>query len=438
MAFGEIQRGVEKCFAASAFSRRIVSPPTSTLTLLWSDARRSPKKTERSPVYVLNLSILPSQVDNFVEPAKSMVQFQDTNRVLAFVLEVVNRFLDRNNIPSTQSRPAQTNLGSPRKRTRREGAQSSSRYIQPDNFAGSMPNVQEQTLPLNEPPETTSPHPAHINSGDDSGYFEWTDPSSGESFLVDSNTGNSFPRNRLPSHIRRDAFTSVDDSVCGDVETPCFERRSLRPGSLGFESRVDKSHKIPEWLVKAMQQNPTFYSTEQEVFSTGTIDPGVQRPRPHAHTRKSWENIYASNLSQSSKPASDTFSTSDLKSAQVVAQVDTKFIACLLQQPDRILALVDQHAADERIRVERYLKRLCSGFLRGEVEVLKMDKPKRVLLARREAEILQGQDALDSLERWGLWLELNVPTSQRGSSTQEFEFVQVDVTGVPGVIASKG
>ncbi|KAG9075698.1 DNA mismatch repair protein [Ceratobasidium sp. UAMH 11750] len=186
-----------------------------------------------------------------------------------------------------------------------------------------------------------------------------------------------------------------------------------------------------------MQQNPTFHSAEQGVFSAGAIDPDVQRPRSHAHTFKSLGNTYTSNLFQSSKPISDTFSTSDLKSAQVVAQVDTKFIACLFQRPDHILVLVDQHAADERVRVEKYLKKLCSGFLRGEVEVLKIDKPKRVLLTRREAEILRGQNALDSLERWGLWLELNVPTSQPGPSTHEFEFAQVDVTGVPSVVASK-
>lgn len=40
------------------------------------DARRSPKKIEWKPVYVLNLTISPSQVDNFIEPAKSMVRFQ--------------------------------------------------------------------------------------------------------------------------------------------------------------------------------------------------------------------------------------------------------------------------------------------------------------------------------------------------------------------------
>ncbi|KAG8714262.1 DNA mismatch repair protein [Ceratobasidium sp. 394] len=74
MAFGDIQRAIEKCFASSAFSRFASDEQTGPYNP--SNARRSPKKTERKPIYVLNLSISPSQVDNFVEPAKSMVQFQ--------------------------------------------------------------------------------------------------------------------------------------------------------------------------------------------------------------------------------------------------------------------------------------------------------------------------------------------------------------------------
>ncbi|KAG9088914.1 hypothetical protein FS749_001761, partial [Ceratobasidium sp. UAMH 11750] len=146
-----------------------------------------------------------------------MVQFQDTNRVLAFVLEVVNRFLDRNNVFSAQPRPVVTSLGSPRKRVRHEGTRPSSKYTQRDHFAGNMPKMQEQASALHSLPEIASSHFGYAGplvdeptTFDDSGYFEWTDPASGESFLVDSNTGNSFPRNRLPSHIPKDASASVD------------------------------------------------------------------------------------------------------------------------------------------------------------------------------------------------------------------------------------
>lgn len=38
--------------------------------------RRSPRKAERKPVYVLNLTIPPQHIDNRLEPAKAAVQLQ--------------------------------------------------------------------------------------------------------------------------------------------------------------------------------------------------------------------------------------------------------------------------------------------------------------------------------------------------------------------------
>jgi len=35
--------------------------------------RRSPRKSEKKPVYVLNISIAPDEVDNFLDPAKNII-----------------------------------------------------------------------------------------------------------------------------------------------------------------------------------------------------------------------------------------------------------------------------------------------------------------------------------------------------------------------------
>src|SRR6266511_770779 len=59
----------------------------------------------------------------------------------------------------------------------------------------------------------------------------------------------------------------------------------------------------------------------------------------------------------------------DLRRFEVIDQVDRKFIACriptrnshpqgvpaILHSPSEVLILIDQHAADERVRVERFL-----------------------------------------------------------------------------------
>lgn len=46
---------------------------------------------------------------------------------------------------------------------------------------------------------------------------------------------------------------------------------------------------------------------------------------------------------------------------KVIGQVDSKFIAVLLH-PKQHLVLFDQHAADERVRVENLFKGKCFSF----------------------------------------------------------------------------
>lgn len=43
---------------------------------LLTDIRRSPRKVEKRPVYVLNLVVPPATVDNTLEPAKTHILFQ--------------------------------------------------------------------------------------------------------------------------------------------------------------------------------------------------------------------------------------------------------------------------------------------------------------------------------------------------------------------------
>lgn len=48
--------------------------------------RRSPRKADKKPVYVLNITIPPREVDNCVEPAKTTVTLQVKFTILAFIM----------------------------------------------------------------------------------------------------------------------------------------------------------------------------------------------------------------------------------------------------------------------------------------------------------------------------------------------------------------
>ena len=139
----------------------------------------------------------------------------------------------------------------------------------------------------------------------------------------------------------------------------------------------------------------------------------------------------------------------------VLNQLDRKFIVCVVDEiresddrrresdvPRRMLVLVDQHAASERVRVEGFLKTLCHNFLNfksngsqsaDRVE-LDLDPPRAILLSRREASILRGSQNI--LERWCFVLTWPEPEgSDQGFDQDKYE--QILVHSVPRVVSEK-
>jgi DNA mismatch repair protein MLH3 len=176
------------------------------------------------------------------------------------------------------------------------------------------------------------------------------------------------------------------------------------------------------------------------------------------------------------------FSPEDLAGADVLGQVDCKFIACLVRSSastghvsplgsaeslgseragdESIVILIDQHAADERVRVERLLRCICEEFVHDQVErrVLRPsatlspssheNSPSqgesvvtKILLTTSEAQALLGPRSggvRSAFARWGLTFGDLVPALLKMENEQELPpFTQVDVYSVPDMIADK-
>ena len=137
----------------------------------------------------------------------------------------------------------------------------------------------------------------------------------------------------------------------------------------------------------------------------------------------------------------------------VINQLDRKFILCAVNEikgsgdscqesdnPRRMLVLVDQHAASERVRVEGFLKTLCHNFLDFEgngsqsSDRVDLDPPRAILLSRKEASILRGTQSI--LGRW--CFGLSWPESKScDQSVDQDEYEQFLVHSVPGVVSEK-
>ena len=139
-----------------------------------------------------------------------------------------------------------------------------------------------------------------------------------------------------------------------------------------------------------------------------------------------------------------------LQRAKVLGQVDKKFIACVARSTDDdeipdpcgneniSLLIVDQHAADERVRVERFQRDFCTGFLNSKTEQRELRPPKAVLLTAREArQITSSKAILETMKRWGFTLCTEHTTSTNAVVHPNPDYLQVLVDGVPELLADK-
>ena len=113
--------------------------------------------------------------------------------------------------------------------------------------------------------------------------------------------------------------------------------------------------------------------------------------------------------------------------------------------------LIDQHAADERIRVERFLRELCIGFLHSQkktnndrkqwVRVKELAPPVPVLLTYRDAStVMESHDGREFLGKWGIQIECppnTLPMSDESSESESPAYAQLFVSAVPEVVSEK-
>lgn len=154
-------------------------------------------------------------------------------------------------------------------------------------------------------------------------------------------------------------------------------------------------------------------------------------------------------------PSQSAFTRECVAGALVIEQLDRKFIVCLVDLPTssnnkhaehsadnweiittRTLVLVDQHAADERVRVERYLKTLCLGFLDRDgvgIERRRLNPPISVLLSSTEYVNLHDSDrAKTAFRRWGFDVCEN-----EGKADPEHGYATLYIKAVPEMVADK-
>ncbi|KAH9850804.1 hypothetical protein C2E23DRAFT_929125 [Lenzites betulinus] len=454
LAVCDLHRHIEVLYARSSFNKQALEELGKTCTPAYT-VRRSPRKTEKKAVYVLNLTIPPRFVDNCVEPAKAAVLLQNSSAAVMLLTSVIERVLVQHGF--LVARPQTTQPIPPARSPRKKRKfLTSARGPEPICETSSSRSKSIHHQP-SQPLPTILEDNIMAGGNEDGSEVLWMDPATGERFIIDTRTGNSYP------HVAPSAPALVDTSAAPT------ERRRI---TLGSRTRHSAATNTPAWISDALHANEAYRLTERRILTMPSCAELMERHacepiQPHrhrmtganAHKEVSWD-----------APRLGRFTSADLREARVLGQVDRKFIACVIRresarrqrlrtgedcEDDRgagALVLIDQHAADERVRVERFLRELCDPSGGEERDNQKagppcvrervLAPPVNVLLTSLEAKtIAESAGVRSAFARWGVQFAPQIALRQDNITllTPEDEpaYAQVAVATVPEVVADK-
>jgi DNA mismatch repair protein MLH3 len=275
----------------------------------------------------------------------------------------------------------------------------------------------------------------------------WTDPSTRKTYLLNARTGCVMPPQRSRPHT---------DYAVPYKTIQTKTRTSQMIPKLGTTKSI-----MTPWLNGLLQtwDNPVFKPSENgipQISLQDELELGEQLRSRHGHmhySRFDMEKAFPNAGSSSAR-----LSKEGLRNAEVVSQVDRKFILVKMSSssPDseaqstaEVLVLIDQHAADERIQVESLLSHLCqpadtdahSGYqtslgLNSSVAFASLDKPLQFVVSLQEHTYFKLH--APSFAAWGILYDIDSSASvtSRPSATEK-DTCKLSVTALPCSISER-
>lgn len=260
--------------------------------------------------------------------------------------------------------------------------------------------------------------------------LEWRNPISGATVLVNARTGQVIPPRPLqrpataPSaHSPSALYYPRTMAVHGSYSQGKITRSLSNPSTPSKEGSWS-SELFKKW------ENPIFGTTEEGIPQVSFDGPSIEtydvlHGRHHCCSDLEIQKAFT----QASTSFSAKISKQSLNTARVISQVDKKFILiCVNDSSDTydggdggLLVLVDQHAADERIRVEGLL-----ADLKASPAVL--PKPLTYEAQAREHPVLSR--LAPSFAALGVVYDLSTPVGRQSNC-------KITVKALPAAIAER-
>ena len=237
----------------------------------------------------------------------------------------------------------------------------------------------------------------------------WLDPQTGNTHLISSRTGQTITRKPASS-----GFSLWPGSLAANWQQPDREQQS---GHMVDTSRG-------QWVEGLLEswENPVFTRSERPLATLGT-------PSMSHDCLQDIGSLDASHLAK----FRGKIRRHSLATASIIAQVDRKFVLVKMhsdptQHPghdsEGVLVLIDQHAADERCRVERLFEEMFisaeSSATTAQVRVVKIDP---ILFNVSSTESSLFRKYLGFFQTWGI--HYNVDAKPASTATVFIHFLPI-------------
>ena len=141
----------------------------------------------------------------------------------------------------------------------------------------------------------------------------------------------------------------------------------------------------------------------------------------------------------SSKPSLRKISKEDLGKSVVLGQVDKKYIIIKVHHSKDEIVFIDQHAADERIKLEELLKPISTQPCTLVSSICLSFK------SQHEYQLITSENVVENLKRWSIFITTVTPVyssarrqfNTKDVFTKKTESNSIYVTRLPRVIVDK-
>ncbi|KAF9543733.1 DNA mismatch repair protein [Mortierella hygrophila] len=420
-----LQRLVTHLFRQSSFA---------TDSLVYAeDARRS---RERHPIFILMLTCPTSEYDLCADPSKVTIQFEDEGRAFRVVRCTIVDFLERHHLLSRTAATVLRHQSGTKKRK-----QYGPTFM--DALTGSTPLDYISRVKTSRPSKAS--RLAYENAAgvayqseidlEDELEFE-LDADWMASMLDDDFVSNEVEYTRRGPQGFLLPRSASEGSITSRTSLPHMVPSGSNPFTTGT-SRIWAQDALRKWvnpiLPTAPIQIPCLKSLHLD--SAEASDSCEREPMGKRISRF----FSAGSSSQTALCAESLqLSKAGLQGCKVISQLDSKFILCTMEQfstamavsdsrqepaqhglVNRVLVVIDQHAADERVRVERLMKEMCTcshsacrkqddyetTIITHCLDSMAMIPRLPITLTRREWHL--AKQSTEWLHRWGIVLEEN-------------------------------